>query len=41
MEENKSLSIPSLKEPPIQHCRPEPLLEGSHVMQATCNKSRV
>ena len=41
MEENKSLSVPSSEEPPIQHSQPEPLVEGSHVMQATSNKSRV
>ena len=38
---NKSLSVPSPEEPPIQHSQPEPLVEGSHVMQATSNKSRV
>ncbi|XP_068689871.1 uncharacterized protein [Montipora foliosa] len=41
MEENKSLSIPSPEESPIQHSQPEPLVEGSHVMQATSNKSRL
>ncbi|XP_022806184.1 uncharacterized protein LOC111343295 [Stylophora pistillata] len=40
-EEHKSLSIPSPVEPPIQPSQPEPLVEGSHVMQATSNKSRV
>ena len=41
MEENKSLSVPSLEEPPIQHSQLEPFVEGSQVMQATSNKSRV
>ena len=40
LEENKSLSVPSHEEPPIRHRRqPEPLVEGSHVMQFTSNKS--
>ena len=41
IEENRPLSIPTPEEPPIQHSQPEPLVEGSHVMQATSNKSRV
>ena len=41
MEENRSLSIPTPEEPPIQYSQPVPLVEGSHVMQATCNKFRV
>ena len=41
MKENKSLSVPSSEEPPIQHSQPEPLVERSHVMQTTYNKSRV
>ena len=41
MEENQSLNVPSSEEPSIQHSYPEPLIEGSHVMQATSNKSRV
>ena len=40
MEENKPLSIPSLEEPLTQPSQPELLVEGSHVMQATSNKSR-
>lgn len=39
MEENKPLSIPTPEVPPIQLSQPEPLVEGSHVMQATSNKS--
>ena len=41
MEENRSLSISTPEEPPIQHCQPEPLVECAHVVQATSNKSRV
>ena len=41
IDENRPLSIPTPEEPPIQHSQPEPLVEGSHVMQATPNKSRV
>ena len=42
MEENKSLRVLSPEEPPIRHRhQPEPLVEGSHVMQFTPNKSGV
>ena len=41
LKKNRPFSIPTPEEPPIQHSQPEPLVEGSHVMQATSNKSRV
>ena len=41
MAEKKPLSVSSPEEPPIQHSEPEPLVEGSHVMQATSEKSTV
>ena len=41
MEEDNSTSVPTPEEPPMQPSHPEPLVASSHVMQATCNKSRV
>ena len=41
MEEDNSTSVPTPEEPPVPPSHPEPLVASSHVIQATCNKSRV